>query len=171
MKPAEFRLPTRTIVGASFSVAPPFGQYDSTKLINLGANRWSFKPEIGVSRRINRWVLDGYAGVWFFTRNESFYPGDVSRGQDPIMSLQGHVSYALTRRAWVAFNSTWFSGGRTSINDVDKFDLQRTTRLGATLSLPLGDRQSVKVSYSAGATTRIGGDFRTIGVSWQIVYF
>jgi hypothetical protein len=171
MKPAEFKPATRTIVGASLSVAPPLGQYDSAKLINLGANRWSFKPEIGVSRRINSWVLDGYAGVWFFTPNESFYPGTAKRGQDPIVALQAHVSYALTRRAWVAFNSTWFSGGRTNIDDVDKFDLQRTTRLGATVSIPIADRQSIKVSYSAGATTRIGGDFRTIGVSWQVVYF
>ena len=28
----------------------PAGQYDRTKLVNLGANRWSFKPEAGISR-------------------------------------------------------------------------------------------------------------------------
>ena len=30
----------RTIVGVSLTVAPPLGQYDPPKLINLGTNRW-----------------------------------------------------------------------------------------------------------------------------------
>jgi hypothetical protein len=71
----------------------------------------------------------------------------------------------------VAFDSTWYSGGRSKVNGVDKLDLQRSTRFGATLSLPLGAWQSLKISYSAGATTRIGGDFKTIGASWQLVRF
>jgi len=25
------------------------GQYDNSKLLNLGNNRWSFKPELGIS--------------------------------------------------------------------------------------------------------------------------
>ncbi len=41
----------RMLVGVSITVAPPLGQYDSTKLINLGTNRWSFKPEVGYLTR------------------------------------------------------------------------------------------------------------------------
>jgi hypothetical protein len=172
MRPAEFaKTQQHTIVGVSLTVGPPLGQYDRTRLVNLGANRWSFKPEVGVSRRIDRWTIEGYAGVWMFTTNHEFYTGSSVRRQDPILSLQGHVSYALPRRAWVAFNGTWYTGGRSNLDGVDKLDLQRSTRLGTTLSLPLTARQSIKVSYSAGAQTRIGGDFRTIGVSWQKVWF
>ena len=172
MTPAEFaKTPQRTIVGASITVAPPLGQYYRTKLVNLGANRWSFKPEIGASRRINQWTIDGYGGVWLFTKNEEFYTGSSVRRQDPILSLQGHVSYTFPTRAWLAFDATWYTGGRTNIDGIDKLDLQRSTRLGATFSLPLPARQSIKVSYSGGATTRIGGDFRTIVVAWQKIWF
>jgi hypothetical protein len=172
MTPAEFaRAQQHTILGVSLMVGVPLGQYDRTKLVNLGANRWSFKPEVAVSRRIDRWTVEGYAGVWLFTTNREFYTGSSVRRQDPIVALQGHVSYALPRRAWLAFNGTWYTGGRSNVNGSDKLDLQRSTRLGATLSLPLTMRQSIKVSYSAGATTRIGGDFRTVGVSWQKVWF
>jgi len=153
------------------TVVPPLGQYDATKLVNLGSNRWSFKPELGVSRPAGRWTIDGYAGVWLFTDNDTFYPGTSLRQQNPIVSLQGHVSYTFARRAWVAVNGTWYSGGRSTLNGVEKLDLQRSTRLGATLALPIGSHQSVKVSYSAGATTRFGGDFRTVGVAWQLVLF
>lgn len=172
MKPADFaKAVPRTLVGVSLTVGPPIGQYDRTKLVNLGANRWSFKPEAGVSRRIDRWTIEGYAGVWFFTTNREFYTGSSVRRQDPILTLQGHASYALSRRAWVAFDATWYTGGRSNLDGTDKLDLQRSTRLGATVSLPLTARQSFKLSYSAGAATRIGGDFRTIGVSWQKVWF
>ena len=44
------RIEMRTLVGVSLTVAPPLGQYDDTKVINLGTNRWSVKPEIGLSR-------------------------------------------------------------------------------------------------------------------------
>lgn len=172
MTPAEFaKTPQRMIVGASITVAPPLGQYDPTKLVNLGANRWSFKPEIGASRRINQWTIEGYGGVWLFTKNDEFYTGSSVRRQDPILSLQGHVSYTFPTRAWMAFDATWYTGGRTNIDGIDKLDLQRSTRLGATFSLPLPARQSIKVSYSGGATTRIGGDFRTIVVAWQRIWF
>jgi Putative MetA-pathway of phenol degradation len=172
MRPADFvRAPRRTIVGASLSVVPPVGQYDSAKLVNLGSNRWSFKPEIGLSYPTGRWTLDAYAGVWLFTDNESYYPGTSSRHQDPIVALQGHVSYTLGRRAWLAINVTWYAGGRTRVDGGGESDLQRNTRLGATWALPVGARQSLKVAYSAGAATRLGADFRTITAAWQLVIF
>jgi hypothetical protein len=68
-------------------------------------------------------------------------------------------------------DGTWYSGGRTTVDGVDKLDLQRNTRLGATWSVPVGTRQSLKLAYSAGATTRVGADFRTITAAWQIVFF
>ena len=59
-------------MGVSVTVAPPLGQYDSTKLINLGTNRWSVRPELGVSREIGQWVVEAMAGVWVFTDNTDF---------------------------------------------------------------------------------------------------
>jgi hypothetical protein len=164
------RAPRRTIVGTSLTVGPPLGQYDETKLVNLGSNRWSFKPEIGISHPLGRWTIDAYAGVWFFTENHEYYPGSSTRSQEPITALQGHLSYTLGRRAWLSVNGTWYSGGTTSIDRVEKADLQRNSRLGATLALPMGSRQSLKFAYSAGATTRVGADFRTFTVAWQLVF-
>ncbi|TAH66309.1 MAG: hypothetical protein EWM45_11755 [Rhodopseudomonas palustris] len=33
-------------------VSAPLGQYDSSKLINLGNHRWKIRPEIGASKAI-----------------------------------------------------------------------------------------------------------------------
>ena len=169
LTPTEFARARRpTIAGVSLSVVPPLGQYDRAKLINLGANRWSFKPEVGISHAIRRWTIDGYAGVWLFTANDHFYTGESVRTQQPVTALQGHLSYTARPRLWLALDGTWYAGGTTSVDGVEKADLQRNSRLGATVSLPLTSRQSVKIAYSTGATTRIGGDFNTIAASWQL---
>jgi len=46
-------------------------------LINWGTNHWSFKPEQGYSPAMGKWVLDGYLGVWFLTRNSEFWSRNV----------------------------------------------------------------------------------------------
>jgi hypothetical protein len=169
LRPSEFaKSRTPTIVGASVVVGPPLGEYFPDKLINLGANRWTFKPEVGISRAIRNWTVELYSGVWLFTANDTFYPGTSTRTQEPILTLQAHVSYTVRPRLWVAFDATWYRGGATTVDDVPKADLLRNSRAGATLSLPLKGNQSVKVAYSEGTTTRIGGDFTTVAVAWQL---
>jgi hypothetical protein len=172
MPPQEFaRAPRRPILGVSFTAVPPMGQYSPSKLVNLGSNRWSLKPEVGLSVPLDRWTFDAYAGVWFFTENDVYYPGRSTRRQDPVFAAQGHVSYTFRRRAWVAVNATWYSGGQLEVNGGKAADPYRNARLGATVSIPVGTRQSVKLAYSAGAATRVGADFRTLSGAWQLVMF
>ncbi len=171
LRPREFvKAPRGPIVGVSLTTVAPTGQYHGDRLVNLGSNRWSFKPEIGLSVPTRRWTFDAYAGVWMFTANDEFFPGSTRREQDRVVALQGHVGYTVQPRLWIAFNATWYSGGTTRVDGVGKSDLQRNSRIGATVSVPLGLRQSFKASYSTGATTRIGADFDTIGLAWQVVW-
>jgi hypothetical protein len=165
------KAPRRLALGASVTVMPPLGQYDSRQLVNLGYHRWGFKPEMGFSYPTGRWTIDGSAGVWLYTTNESYYPGNAQREQNPVVALQGHVSYALPHRAWLAVNGTWFAGGETRVDRALNPDEQRNTRLGATLSIPIARQQSLKFIYSTGTTTRRGSDFDTFSVTWQLVTF
>ena len=128
-----------TIVGVSLTVAPPLGQYDPTKLINLGTNRWSFKPEVGFSRTLGKWVVEAMAGVWLFTDNTDFF-GGRTRQQDPIVATQLHLTYKFTRTMWLAGDANYFTGGRTTIGGRQNLDLQRNSRIGATFSAALGSR-------------------------------
>jgi len=172
MAPAEFaRAPRRPIVGASLTVVPPIGQYHATKLVNLGSNRWAFKPEVGVSIPVERWTIDGYAALWLFTDNDKYFPGESRRHQDAILALQTHVSYTLWRRAWVAGNATFYAGGKSSVDGTPASASYHNMRFGATLAVPAGARQSLKVAYSAGAATRLGADFKTITAAWQMLFF
>jgi hypothetical protein len=159
------------VVGASLTTRVPIGQYYDNKLINLGTNRWSFRPEGAITYLTGRWAFDGYLGVWLFTSNDSFFPGHSVRTQDPIVSVQTHVSRVFRRSAWAAVDATWYGGGQTNIDGVPGDDRQRNARVGATVSVPLGRRQALRISYSTGAVVRVGGDFNTVGIAWQRTFF
>jgi hypothetical protein len=170
MTPQEFAAYRgRIIAGISLTVAPPLGQYDSSKLINLGTNRWSLKPEFGLSRVYGRWVLELMAGVWIFTDNADFL-GGRTREQDAIAALQVHVTYRFARTMWLAADATYYTGGRTTIGGRQNQDLQRNSRIGATFSTALDRRQSIRASVSTGAYTTIGGDFTSVAVGYNYAW-
>jgi hypothetical protein len=174
MSPAGFaRTPGHDfIAGLSLSVAAPSGQYNPQKLLNIGSNRWGFKPELGVSYRLRKkWIADAYAGAWLFTDNPSFYPGAARRAQDPLASVQGHLSYTIARRTWAAVDGTWYWGGSSSTNGGPPSARMSNKRLGSILALGVTPRQSLKLSYSYGASTRVGDDFGTVGLAWQVLWF
>lgn len=170
LTPQEFaRRTPQTTLGMSLTVVPPAGQYNPDKLINIGANRWAFKPELGVSYPHDRWYFEAYAGVWLFTDNDEFFGGS-RREQDPITSLQTHIVYTLRPRLWLAFDANYYRGGRTTVNGARNADLQGNSRVGLTASVPVGAEQSLKLTWTHGVSTRIGSDFTTVGAAWQYTW-
>jgi hypothetical protein len=167
MTPKEFQsYRPRTLIGASLIVGGPTGQYDSTKLINIGTNRWAFKPEIGVVHVMGRWAVDAYIGGWFFTDNTDF-AGGLTRAQNPILSTQAHVRRAFSHKVWAALDANFWWGGQTSFDGSPNDDRQQNSRVGLTFAFRLGNGHSVRVAASSGAFTRIGGDFDSIGLAYS----
>ena len=167
MSPKEFSTyRARTLIGASLIVMAPTGQYDPTKLINIGTNRWAFKPEIGVVHVMGRWAIDGYLGGWFFTDNTDSF-GGMTLERDPIFSTQFHVRYLFRPGLWAAVDGNFWLGGQTAVNGAVNDDEQRNSRVGATMSIRLARGHGLRVAISRGAVTRIGGDFTSIGVSYS----
>jgi hypothetical protein len=154
------------IVGVSLQVSAPLGQYDSSKLLNLGNNRWSFKPELGISKAIGRWTFEIAPSVTFFSDNTDFFGGN-NFAQAPFYAVQGHILYTFQSGAWIALDGVYFSGGRTSLNGVKSDNEQRNTRAGFTVALPIDRQNSLKLSASTGLTTRTGSEFTAVGVAWQ----
>jgi hypothetical protein len=154
------------IIGASLQVSAPAGQYDDSRVVNIGTNRWSFKPEIGISQAMGPWTLELQAAATFFTDNDDFFAGNT-RSQAPIYSLQGHAIYGFRSGIWASLDATYFAGGRTTLNGEQSNDLQQNWRLGGTLAFPLNIRNSVKLNVSSGVSARTGNNYDLIGVAWQ----
>jgi len=173
VSPAEFAQShqDRVLVAASLALSAPTGQYDSTRLINLGTHRWAFKPEIGVAVPWKKFDFDLYAGGVFFTRNPSFYPGGAIREQDPLAVIQFHASYTFRPGLWLAADATWYGGGDVHVNDGPGTGRQDNTRVGGTLSVPISRWHSVKFAYSRGVSVRFGQNFDTYSAAWQFRWF
>jgi hypothetical protein len=165
------KAPRRTIVGTSLTVVAPSGQYYDSKLINLGTNRWAFKPEVGIAAPKGRWDIDAYLGVWLFTENPDFYPGGKSRTQDPVVALQGHLSYTFKPRLWAAFDATWYRGGAAQVEGGTPGEGMNNSRLGATVSIPTTRFQALKVALSRGVIVRTGTNFTALSVGYQWLWF
>jgi hypothetical protein len=161
---AEYR--QDLILGASVYVWAPWGQYDPSKLVNLGTNRWAFKSEIGLSKALGGWRLELVPAVTFFSDNTNFLDGHTRR-QDPIYSVQGHVIYGLRSGVWFALDGTYFMGGRTSLDGVLDDDRESNSRAGLTVAVPVDRSNSIKLYASRGVSTRIGTNFNTFGIAWQ----
>lgn len=154
------------IVGASLRVTAPMGQYDDTKVVNLGTNRWSFKPEVGVSKALGRWTLEATAAATLYTDNKDFFHGNT-RSQAPLYSLEGHVIHSFAAGIWGSLDATYFTGGRTTLNGTLNNDLQQNWRVGGTLSFPVDVSNSIKLYASSGVSARTGNSFDLVGIVWQ----
>jgi hypothetical protein len=153
------------IIGASVAVTVPLGQYDSDKLVNIGTNRWSVKPELGISKTLGRWTLELDASVTFYTNNNDFFGGQTLE-QDPLYAVQAHVIYQTRVGVWAALDGTYYTGGTSTVDGV-RGERQENVRVGATLAIPVDRHNSVKLFGSIGAVARVGGDFNTVGIAWQ----
>jgi hypothetical protein len=154
------------IVGASLALTAPLGQYDADRLVNIGTHRWAIKPELGASQALGAWTVEAAAGVTWFGRNDEFFNGNT-REQAPIYSVQAHVSRRLGGGAWGALSATYYDGGRTSINGVERGEKLGGSRLGLTVSLPVDRRNSIRLSAHSGVYARTGSDFKGAGAVWQ----
>ena len=169
MKPKEFaKWKQKVLLGASLRVIAPTGQYDPTKIVNWGINRWAFKPEFGYSERWGNWVLDAYAGVWFYTTNEAFGPVGKPQNESPIGSFEGHFSHDFKPGTWASLDGNFWWGGTTSLSGIRNLATRQTaSRIGGTFAWRFNKHQSLKGSYSAGTYSRFGGNYQNESVAWQ----
>jgi Putative MetA-pathway of phenol degradation len=169
----------KVVLGASLKVVAPTGQYDPTKLINWGLNRWVFKPEFGYSQRFSeKWILDGYGGAVFFTTNQEFFsiPTPQPQTKNPYGSFEGHLSYDAKHyrgkpTLWFSLDGNFWFGGTTSMGGKSNPATRQTaSRVGVTAAIPVSRHQSIKASFSRGDYVRVGGNFDSLAVSWQYTW-
>jgi hypothetical protein len=154
------------IIGAGLQMSVPTGQYDSSKLVNIGTNRWSFTPEVGVSKAIGPWTLEFAAGATLYTDNDNYFGGHT-RSQKTLYSMYAHAIYNFRSGIWASFDATYLNGGRTTVGGTRNTDLQQNWRLGGTLTFPVDARNSVKLYASSGVSSRTGNDYDLVGIAWQ----
>lgn len=139
-----------TALGVSLSVTAPTGRYDADKVLNLGSDRWSFKPEIALSvpfGREQKWQLDSYGNVYVFTDNTSYRGHEILR-QAPLAGLEEHISYSVTERVWISFDTRYSFRGSTSVDGVDQNNRQQNVLVGGEMNVALDSRHSLQLGFA-----------------------
>lgn len=153
------------VIGASLQISIPTGEYEDKYILNTGANRWFFKPEIGMSIPWGKWEFDASVGAKIFTDNNDLKRTQTLE-QDPIYNLQLHLVYDFSPGYWIAFNSNWFGGGDTYVDGERSGVKESNHRAGITYSMSLSRVQSLKFFANKGVTTRLGNDTDAYGIAW-----
>lgn len=154
------------VIGASLQASGPAGQYDSTRAINLGSNRWMVKPDIGFSKSLGPITLDFTTSVTFYSDNDDYFGGKTFE-QEPVYAAQTNFSSDFGGGVWAALGVTYYRGGQTTVNGDSNENELGNARAGAILVLPVNRHQSVKLSANNGVHTPVGSDFTIFGIAWQ----
>jgi len=134
-----------TTVGLSLTITGPSGQYDPNKVLNLGSDRWSFKPEIGISHPFGpaqRWVVDGnfYSNV--FSDNTEYHGREILR-QQALPGFEAHISYNITPNVWASLDANYAFRGTTFVDGVNQNDAQKNLTLGTEANWTINSRNGI----------------------------
>lgn len=159
--------PTTTI-GVSLTVTAPTGLYRSEKILNLGSDRWSFKPEFAVSHPFGpkqKWEIDGYANAYFYTDNTSYHGVEVLR-QQPLPGLEAHLSYSFTSSVWASLDARYSFRGDTFVNGVNQNDGQQNFALGSEVNVSVNPRNSLVFEFAKALVHQNGSAYTGIAVKY-----
>lgn len=148
-----------TTIGAALEVTLPLGDYNETKLINLGGNRMVYRPQLGILHQRGNLQMELTGSVFLFGTNDEFWNGRRLT-QDPLWFGQAHVIYSFKRGWWASLSGGFAHGGRSSVDGSRKPDDRRTRYIALTLGAPISLRQSVKITFLTGDTHVFVGDKR-----------
>jgi len=159
----------QTIVGGSLQISMPLGRYDATSALNIGSNRWRFKPEIAVSQAFGRFVFDIFGNYYFFTDNKNFHAGLVKE-QEGLWGIESHLSYTLMRGAWISadYFRTW--GGETVLNGVRRHDRVRDSMIGTTLKIAFSPAWSIQTKYRHVIVSQSSSKTRSLKLKLQYLW-
>ena len=165
----KLRANPHPILGASLKVVAPTGNYDPERLINVGANRWAVRAQLGTIIPLRpKWLLELAAGAWFYSDDDDFLPG--KREQAPVFAAQANLVKRFRPGFWASLDLTLFTGGRQTIGGDRLGDVQRNLKIGGTVVVPFRGRHAIKLGYANGAVTNFGTDFNQFLVSYQMLF-
>lgn len=163
--------PTTTL-GVSLAVTAPTGQYDPNKLLNLGSDRWSFRPEIGVSHPFGpeqKWQFDAYANLYFYTDNTSYH-GLENLRQQASPGFEGHISHYFGDRVWVSLDTRYSFRGDTFIDGANQNNPQRNFVLGSEVNISLNAQNSVVFEFAKPLVHKNGPSYAGFSVKYDYTW-
>ncbi len=159
-----------TIVGAALILLLPFGEYMDDRLINLGNNRYTIRPQLGVLHSRGSWMMELTGSVWCFFDNDDFWNGN-NLENSPLYTLQGHTIYTLKSKLWFSGSFGYGYGSESTINGVNKDDHQENILWAAAVGMPVSRKASLKFIWISKRTQEdLGSDSDSFAVAGSYIW-
>jgi hypothetical protein len=154
-------------------LALPIGEYDNTKQLNIGQNRWYGRIGMPVTVQLGPWIpsqrttLEFLPAVWLFGDNTD-YVGTTMK-TDPMYQLDAHLTRDFTEHAWGSLDASWYSGGQATINGVKGSKLNNLG-VGLTLGYTVNDNLNLTIGYKSTVNDNAAGDLSMDSFMVTLVY-
>jgi len=135
-----------TVIGAAIAVNVPWGEYYEDKLLNLGSNCYTIRPQIGVVHTRGSWSYELTGSVFYFTDNDNFYYGDKLE-KKPFYAAQAHIIRIFKPGIWGSLSAGYGQGGASKINSESIDDEREGFISGLSFGIPVAPDQGLKFSY------------------------
>lgn len=168
----EYRMknPVFTTFGVSLAITFPFGEYFNDKLINLGDNRFVFRPQAGMVHYWGPWSFELTSSVLFYTNNNDFLNG-LTQEKNPMFAAQTHLIRQLGKKYWASVSAGYNQGASSTVNLQSNND-QRANFLAAfSFGFSFAGTQGLKAAYVLSDTQRdAGSTTNSLLISWSILF-
>jgi hypothetical protein len=155
----------RTVAGVAIAMTLPLGEYKQDRLLNLGQNRVSLRPQIGVVHTRGPWSFELTGSVFLYSDNDDFFNGN-KREQDPLYAVQTHLTHIFRSGRWASLGMAYGAGGESSVNNESTNDDARQFLAGFSVGVPISKRQGLKFAYIRSRTNiDVGGDTDTLALA------
>lgn len=162
--------PVNTIVGAALALRLPLGEYKDERLINLGENRFTFEPQLGVVHTRGPWSWEVTGSAFLYTDNDDFFGGNTIE-QVPFYAVQAHVVRTFERGPWFSAGIAYGWGGEMRLNGVNADNQKDNLLFGFSLGFPIGHTQAVRAGYARGRSfADTGQDSHTFLLTWSLLF-
>jgi hypothetical protein len=142
---------TMSLLGRVFF---PTGAYSREAAVNLGANRFAYQLGLPATFLFgqayadpNLTALELLPTVTFYGPNDAPFGAAGKKTQDPLFSLEGHLTHNFSRRIWASADVLLRSGGETRSDGVANHDPVRGWSAGASAAFPLTRQANLIFTY------------------------
>ncbi|GAB4264425.1 MAG: hypothetical protein Kow0092_16130 [Deferrisomatales bacterium] len=161
----------RTLLGFIPHLTIPIGEYDKDRpASSAGDNRWKIQPELNFTwGATDKLYAEITGAVQFFEDNDDWVGGSKLE-QDPLYTVELHLSYDISPAWWVAADYYWHGGGETKVDGVDQNDDQNNHTLGGSLAFGLAPSYQLIFSYQHDIEVDAGPKYQTMVLRFMYVF-
>jgi hypothetical protein len=161
---------SNTVIGAALAITLPSGDYNSGRLINLGANQWVIRPQLGVTHSRGKWTGELTGSVFIYADNNHFWQ-ETRLETDPLFAAQAHLICTFRPGLWASISTAYGWGGEATVNGDAKNNPAGNWLTALSFGLPIDRRQGIKIAWIRGRTQKsTGADIDNLSVGYSVMF-